>query len=142
VTDSFDIASFKGAVERHWRHHAPCNHLLWNVKGGGDGWEIEVAPVFQEVVGSKDDGMRVWSGFRFDLSSFLAERGVLVENVLAASYCTECNEMPYIGITGTYYAKAFDLRIHLEPVPGSAPVEALDTLTGQVRAIGDTVHGR
>lgn len=141
MTDSFDIAGFKRAVERHWRHHAPSNHLLWKVTEG-DGWEIEVAPVFQEVVGSKDDGMMVWSGFRFDLSGFLAERGVSVENVLAASYCTECNETPYIGITGTYYAKVFDLRILLEPVPRSAPVEALDTLTGQVRAIGDTVHGR
>jgi hypothetical protein len=127
--------NFKQAVERHWRHHAPCGHLNWLVKESDDSLQIEVAPVFQEVVGGGQDGSHVWAGFRFDLSRFLAERGILVESLIAASFCTECNETPYIGIRGTYFSQPFALRIHLEPIPGSAPVEVIDMLTGQVRAI-------
>lgn len=131
------IEEFKRVVERHWRHHAPCQHLNWSMQESEEGWQIAVAPVYQEVVGGPQDGEKVWAGFRFDLSGFLGERGVLVENVAAASYCTQCVETPYVGIKGTYYAQAFDLRVHLEPVPGSAPVEVIDTLAGTVRAFGE-----
>ncbi len=129
------LEDFKRAVSRHWKHHAPCQHLNWLVKEGDEGLLIEVAPPFQEVVGGDQDGSKVWAGFRFDLSAFLAEWGLLVENVVAASYCVECTDTPYIGIKGTYYAKAFDLRIRLEPIPDSAPVEIIDILKHQVRAI-------
>lgn len=132
---SFDITDFKQAVERHWHHHAPCRHLLWRENGEGDSFQVEVAPVYQEVVGGNQDGMTVWSGFRFDLSGFLAERGVLAEGVVAASYCVECSETPYVGIKGTYLGKPFGLRLHLEPIPGTPPVEVIDTIKMQVRDI-------
>jgi hypothetical protein len=135
MTDTFDITEFKRAVEQRWTPHALSRSLLWNVNDTGEGERIEVAPVFQEVVGGEQDGMTVWSGFRFDLSGFLAERGVLVESVLAASYCTECSETPYIGIKGTYFGKSFRLKLHLEPIPNTEPVEIIDTIKHQVRDI-------
>jgi len=130
-----NVEDFKQAVARHWRHHAPCEHLNWQVQDGEDGTQIEVAPVYQEVLGGKQDGENVWAGFRFDLSGFFAERGLMVENVLAASYCTKCSETPNIAIRGTYFAQAFALRLHLEPVPGSEQAEVIDTISGKVRAI-------
>jgi len=130
-----NIDAFKQTVERHWRYHAPCETVLWKVLEDDDGWQIEAAPVFQEVVGGDQDGSKVWAGFRFDVSGLLAERGVLVESVLAVSYCTQCNETPYMGVRGTYYGRSFSLRIHLEPIPGSEPVEIIDTLKHQVRDI-------
>lgn len=129
------IEEFKQSVSRHWKHHAPCLHLNWKVEATDDGWQISVAPIYQEVVGGQQDGEKVWSGFRFDLSAFFAEWGLLVESVNAASFCVECNETPYVGVRGTYFAKPFNLRVHLEPIPGSTPVEAIDILKGQVRAI-------
>jgi hypothetical protein len=132
---TFDIAEFKQAVERHWRYHAPCETLLWNVQEADDGWQIEVAPAFQEVVGGEQDGMKVWAGFRFDVSAFLAERGVLVETVLAASYCVECAETPHFLITGSYFGESFRLKLHLEPIPNSEPMEIIDMLKHRVRNI-------
>lgn len=131
---TMNIAEFKQAVERHWRYHAPCRTLMWNVQQADDEWQIEVAPPFQEVVGGEQDGMKVWAGFRFDVSGFMAERGVLVENVLAASYCTQCTETPYIGIRGTFFGHPFDLKVHLEPVGGD-PVEIIDSIRNEVRDI-------
>lgn len=132
-----NINIFKQTVERHWKHHAPSQHLNWKVEATDDGWQIAVAPVYQEIIGGQQDGEKVWAGFRFDLSAFLAERGLLVENVLVASYCTQCVETPYVGIKGSYYAQAFDLRVHLEPIPGSAPVEVIDFISGRIRAIAE-----
>jgi len=135
MTDTFEVSDFKQAVERHWRYHAPCETLLWNVREADDECQIEVAPVFQEVVGGDLDGSKVWAGFRFDVSAFLAERGVSVENLLASSYCIECSETPYIIVRGTYFGRAFSLRLHLEPIPNSEPVEIIDTIKHQVRDI-------
>jgi len=56
---TFDIAEFKQAVERHWRYHAPSRTLHWKVTEAEDGWNLEAAPVFQEIVGGDQDGSKV-----------------------------------------------------------------------------------
>lgn len=132
-----DITEFKQLVERHWKYHAPASALLWRENMGGDSFQVEVAPAYQQVVGTKDDGLTVWAGFQFDLGGFLAERGVFSESVVASSYCVECSETPFIRVKGKYRGEAFDLRVHLEPVPGSAPAEAIDLINHRVRAIGE-----
>ena len=91
--------------------------------------------MYQGIVGGEQDGQKVWSGFRFDLSGFLAECGVLAGSVVAASYCVECAETPYLDLRGTYLGRPFKLRLHLEPIPGTAPVEVIDTINMQVRKI-------
>jgi len=134
--DKFDIAGFRQAVENHWQHHGNCRHLNWSVTERDDGvWQIEVAPVYQEVLGSKDDGMKVWTGFEFDLSGFFGEQEVFALEFGAASYCLDCNATPIIGVRGRYQGQPFVLKLHLEPIPDSEPVEIIDTLKGEVRAI-------
>lgn len=135
MTSEFDIIGFKRAVEKNWHHHAPCHHLLWRENGEGDTFQVEVAPVYQQVVGTKDDGLTVWAGFQFDVGGFLAERGVFSEGVVASSYCVECSETPSLDVRGTYLDRPFKLRLHLEPIPGTPPVEIIDTINMQVRDI-------
>lgn len=134
--DEFDIASFKQAVERCWEHHGNCHHLLWSINKRDDGvWQIEAAPVYQEVLGGEDDGKKVWTGFEFDLSGFLTEQDVFALEYGAVSYCVECNATPILAIRGRYLGQPFVMKLHLEPIPESEPVEIIDTLKGEVRAI-------
>ena len=131
----FDIAELRQAVEHHWQHHGKCNHLNWSIFERDDGvWQIEVAPIFQEVFGGEDDGKKVWTGFEFSLSEFLAEPGVDVEDFGAASYCIDCNETPIIAVRGRYLGVPFVMKLHLEPVP-SDPVEIIDKIKNEVRKI-------
>lgn len=109
--------------------------MLWKVLEDDDGWQIEAAPAFQEVVGGDQDGSKVWAGFRYDLSGFLAERGVLIESIMAMSYCVECAETPHFLITGSYFGESFRLKLHLEPIPATVPVEVIDTIRQQLRDI-------
>lgn len=134
--DEFDISGFRQAVENHWHHHGNCQHLNWSVVERDDGvWQIEVAPVYQEVLGSKDDGMKVWTGFEFDTSGFFQEPGVFALEFGAASYCVDCNATPIIAVRGRYQGQPFVMKLHLEPIPESEPVEVIDTIKNEVRAI-------
>jgi hypothetical protein len=134
--NEFDIASFRQAVEKHWQHHGNCHHLLWSIKERDDEvWQIEAAPVYQEVLGGEDDGKKVWTGFEFDLSGFLAEQEVFALGFGAVSYCVDCNATPIIAVRGRYQGQPFVMKLHLEPIPESEPVEIIDTLKGEVRAI-------
>ena len=38
-----------------------------------DFWEIWAYPAVQEIVGGKEDGQTVWSGYNFDVMAFLNE---------------------------------------------------------------------
>jgi hypothetical protein len=38
-----------------------------------DFWELWVYPALQEIVGGKEDGEAVWSGFNFDVLEFLKD---------------------------------------------------------------------
>jgi len=134
--DQFDIDGFKQAVEHRWEHHGNSHHLLWSINERDDGvWQIEVAPVYQEVLGGEDDGKKVWTGFEFDLSGFLKGQDVFALEFGAASYCVECNATPIIAVRGRFQGQPFVLKLHLEPIPDSEPVEIIDTLKNEVRAI-------
>jgi hypothetical protein len=139
-SDEFDVAGFRQAVEMHWQHHGNCRHLLWSIQkpDGKEEWQIEVAPIYQEVLGSKDDGMKVWTGFEFNLSGFFGEPGVFALGFGAASYCIDCCPTPFIGVRGRYHGQPFMMKLHLEPIADSDPVEIIDTLKGEVRAIQES----
>lgn len=133
--DEFDVAGLRQAVETHWQHHGNCQHLLWSIQEADDkeGWKIEVAPIYQEILGSKDDGMKVWTGFEFDLSGFFGEPGVFALAFVAVSYCIDCCPTPTIGVRGRYHGQPFMLKLHLEPIPDSDPVEIIDTMKQEIR---------
>lgn len=125
---------FKRLVEKCWSHHGPCKslHLSSALEVESGLWLFRAAPVFQEVLGGKDDGKTVWTGFEFHTDKLM--RGMTVYGVSAKSCCPECNPTPTITIRGSYRGHMLTLTILLEPVPGSPVVEIIDTLKHQIRS--------
>ena len=131
----FDVVGFKTAVEKHWNYHRPCRHRLWSERVENDVIQLEVAPVFQEVLGGEQDGLRVWTAYSMRLSDMFSEPGLEVTEFGFRTYCVECTPIPMFCVRGKYKGQPFVLMIHLEPIPQSETVEVIDTLGDEVRAI-------
>jgi hypothetical protein len=95
-------------------------------------WLFRASPVFQEVYGGKDDGKIVWTGFEFNVFKLYREMSVYGESI--TSYCTHCTPTPAITFRGNYRGHMVTLTVLLEPVPGSLPVEIVDTIRAEIRA--------
>lgn len=138
-SSTFDVAAFKSLVEKHWKYHAPCQHINWKVERVGiDLMQLEAAPVYQDVLGGASDGMRVWSSYQMNLSELFADEGVQVTEFGFMTYCIECTPIPFVGVNGTYKDQRFLLKLYLEPIPNSEPVEVIDTINNETRAIKET----
>lgn len=136
-TEPFPEADLRRAVERHWRHHAPCNSISVEVRYRPErsDWSIVVSPPFQEVGGGSQDGEKVWAGFDFDISGLLDEPEFEVDAMGAASYSVRFSPMPFLGFKGRFQGKPFFLRIGLEPIPDSQTLEIVDTVRNRVRPL-------
>ena len=97
--------------------------------------QFEVAPIFQEILGGDQDGMQVWSGYEMNLTDFFAVPGIEVTEIGFKSLCVECALNPFIGIRGEYKNGPFILTIYLQPIADTEPVEIIDTIKNQTRAI-------
>lgn len=135
--DDFEIEDFRREVQARWTYQGQCNISNWSIFRREDAvWQIEVAPVFQEIYsGDEDDGKKVWVPFEFDLAAFMIESGVDVDECGVQSFSAESNSLPCIGIVGAYRGKSFALRIHLEPIPNTSPIEVIDRIKNEVRNI-------
>ena len=124
---------FTRLIERSWAHHGPCGgvHLAASFDNDSGEWLIVAAPVFQEVLGGEDDGKIVWTGFVFDTKKLM--KAMMVESISAASVCNECNPTPTLMIRGRYRGHRITLKVLMEPIPGSAVVEVIDTLRCEIR---------
>lgn len=129
------LARFTRLVESSWAHHGPCRsvHVSCAFDTDSGEWLILAAPVFQEVLGGEDDGKTVWTGFVFHIEKLL--RAMAVESISAASVCNECNPTPALVVRGRYRGHQVCLKVLLEPIPGSAAVEVIDTIKFQVRDV-------
>lgn len=131
--ERFDEVGFRAIVARHWHYHRPARNRLWATEQLDNGvMQVEISPIYQEVLGGGVDGLRLWPGFSMNLTNFFAEPDVEVSEVGFRSHCSECTSIPFIGIRGTYKRKPFVAMIHLEPVE-SEPVEVIDSTTHDVR---------
>ena len=57
-----------------WEWHSPALQISFRSiqpEQADDFWEIWAYPAVQEIVGGKEDGETVWSGFHFDVLEFL-----------------------------------------------------------------------
>jgi len=109
---------------------------MWSVTKQDDGvTQVSMAPVFQQIVGGPDDGMLVWASFSMRLNELFAEPHLEVTEFGFRSYCEKNTPTPIIRIRGTYKQLLFTLTIHLEPLLETDPIEAIDTINNQTRAI-------
>lgn len=131
----FWFDKFKRLVEKCWDHHGPCRSVRLDsaleVENGL--WLFRASPVFQEVFGGMDDGKTVWTAFEFH--AYRLMRGMTVWGVSAKSCCLDCKATPTITIRGSYRGHMVNLTVLLEPVPGSAVAEIIDTINFQVRDV-------
>src|SRR6516225_932441 len=61
-------------VANCWEWHSPALQISFRYAKpdqDGDFWEVWAYPAVQEIVGGKEDGETVWSGFHFDVLGFL-----------------------------------------------------------------------
>ena len=126
----------KRAVERCWNYHGPAINIGWFQTYDLFNPIILFAyPVHQEIVGGSDDGLKVWTGFRFSVSELLKVDGLKVKNIEGASYCVHCNPHPLLEVAGHFEDHPFDLMVLLEPKRDTEAVEILDVAAQTVRPI-------
>lgn len=127
-------------IEKHWRHHGPCNSIRMDARYSPDfrAWEVEAAPAYQEVFGGEQDGQQVWTGFIFEAGEFSRETGLWLQDFAVASQCAACCPRPKMIMKGKFRGHNVFVTIRLEPEKGSAPAELLDTITREVRPKGET----
>src|SRR5262249_8623373 len=63
-------------VANCWEWHSPALQIGFRYikpDQADDSWEIWAYPAVQEIVGGREDGETVWSGFNFDVLEFLSD---------------------------------------------------------------------
>ena len=70
------LEDLQAKVADCWEWHSPAMQIGFRFakpEEGDDFWEIWAYPAVQEIVGGKEDGETVWSGFNFDVQDFLTD---------------------------------------------------------------------
>lgn len=130
------IDRLKAAVEGCWQNHGLTHTIGWFQTSDLFNSTILVAyPVYQQVVGGRDDGRKVWTGFRFSLSELLKIENLKLLKLEGASRCDHCNPHPLFEVAGEFEGNEFNLIILLEPKLNTEVVEILDTISQSVRPI-------
>jgi len=134
----FDESMFRQAVRDNWHFQTPSHQVFWQSELQEDGtWCLDLAPVFQELLGGAHDGKIVWPGFQFDLSGFGSEPGVELKSYGAQNGTHDGVFIPLIGMSGEYFGQPFFLRIFFEPRPDSQIREGVDVHREKVRPVNE-----
>ena len=70
------LEELQQAVADCWEWQAPALKISFQYTKpdeDDDFWEVWAYPAVQEIVGGKEDGQTVWSGYNFDVMAFLNE---------------------------------------------------------------------
>jgi hypothetical protein len=109
---------------------------MWSATKMDDGvMKLSIAPIYQEILGGEDDGKLVWASFSMRLTELFADPHLEVNELGFRSYCEKNTPNPLIEIRGNYKSRLFNLTIHLEPQLDTDPIEIIDTIRNQTRAI-------
>jgi hypothetical protein len=126
----------KRAVERYWNYHGPASAIGWFHSRDLFGKEFIIGfPAYQEIVGGKSDGKKVWVGFRLSVTELLKVENLTVKSIEVASPCIHCNPHPLLDMAGTFEGNDFDLIVLLEPKYDTDVAELRDAATKAVRPI-------
>ena len=108
-----------------WEWHAPALQIGFRYARpdqGDDSWEVWAYPAVQEIVGGKEDGETVWSGFNFDVLGFLD--GFEPEAVGIST--GQPSQPPELTFEGRFRGQEVFLHLCLEPPEDAEATEIVD----------------
>jgi hypothetical protein len=111
-----------------WELHSPALQIGFRYarpEQADDFWEIWAYPAVQEIVGGKEDGETVWSGFNFDVLEFLND----FEPEAVGLSTRQHVHPPELTFEGTFRGRGVFLHLCLEP-PEDAEVTEIVDLSG------------
>lgn len=108
-----------------WEWHSPAMQVgfrFTKAEKSEEFWEVWAYPAVQEIVGGKEDGETVWSGFNFDVLRFLQG---WKPNAVAVSTRRQVHPSQ-LSFEGTFRGKDLFLHLCLEPPEDVQATEILD----------------
>ena len=119
------IEELQQAVADCWEWHSPALKISFQYTRPDqdeDLWEVWVYPAVQEIVGGKEDGETVWSGFNFDVLTFLNnfEAEAVDISTRQPSHPSE------VTIEGKFRGQYVFLHVCLEPPDDAEATEIVD----------------
>jgi hypothetical protein len=89
---------------------------------GDEPWEIWAYPAVQEIVGGKEDGETVWSGFNFDVLEFLTD----FESESVSISTRQAAHPSELTFEGRFREQVLLLHVCLEPPEDAEATEIVD----------------
>ena len=130
----FDENNFKTAVRNGWEYLAPSHQVDWSCSCQDDVWYIDLAPVFQLVLGQVKQE-KIWAHFRFDIAEFANQPGVLVDSVETRASRQPDRIATRMTVDGQYFGETFLLKLHSKPFEDSEARESVNLLTMEITPI-------
>lgn len=118
------LDELQAKVANCWEWHSPALQIAFRYAKPEDDafWEIWAYPAVQEIVGGKEDGETVWSGFNFDILEFLTDF-----EPEAVAISTRMSIHPSeLSFEGKFRGKDIFLHLCLEPPEDAEATEILD----------------
>jgi hypothetical protein len=119
------LEEFQEKVANCWQWHSPALKINFDFikpEQDGDCWEIWAYPSVQEIVGGKEDGETVWSGFSFDVLAFMTD----FEPVAVAISTRLLNDPTELSFEGKFRGQDVFLHLCLEPPDDAEATEIVD----------------
>jgi hypothetical protein len=112
-----------------WEWHSPASQVAFRFAKPDqedDFWEIWAYPAVQEIVGGREDGETVWSGFDFDVLEFLSD----FEPEDVALSTRQPARPSELTLEGKFHGQYVFLHLCVEPPEGAETTEIVD-LSGE-----------
>ena len=112
-------------VANCWEWHSPALQIGFRYARpdqADDSWEIWAYPAVQEIVGGREDGETVWSGFNFDVLEFLKDFEPDAVGLSTRQYVHPSE----LSFEGKFHGKGVFLHLCLEPPEDAEATEIVD----------------
>jgi hypothetical protein len=112
-------------IAESWEWHSPAVQIGFRYAEpdqDDEFWEIWAYPAVQEIVGGKEDGETVWSGFDFDLLQFLKD----FEPEAVAISTHQLAQPAELTLEGKFRGQYIFLHLGLEPPDDAEATEIVD----------------
>ena len=119
------LEEFQEKVATCWEWHSLAVQIGFRYSKpdhDDDFWEIWAYPAVQEIVGGKEDGETIWSGFNFDILEFLTDfkpDGVSIST-------RRSSDPSELTFEGQFRGQGVFLHLCMEPPDDAEPTEIVD----------------